>query len=208
MGTAPLITDPSIPTVEGLEKGLRELPERWQPHSEEVLRWATEWLEAWNTHDLEALTSLVTDDIVWEDPAMFGETVHGRAEFRAFTEIFLRGLPDVHFEGTGAPFVATEGMRLALPWRMTGTFTGELAVWGKRYRPDPPAFAPTGRRVDLEGVDLYEFRDGLLAHWTIVYDLFGFSQQLGLIPPPDSPLSRLQLRAQRLVAPLMRRARD
>jgi hypothetical protein len=33
----------------------------------------------------------------------------------------------------------------------------------------------------LEGVDLYEFRDGLLADYSIVYDLLGFSAQIGLM---------------------------
>ncbi len=71
---------------------------------------------------------------------MFGETVHGRAEFRAFTESFLRALPDVRFDGIGAPYLATDGNGLAVSWRMTGTFTGELDWWGKRFGANPPAF--------------------------------------------------------------------
>lgn len=205
MTTAELTREQAIPSVEELERGLRELPERWLPRSRELLDWAARWLEAWNTHDLDALTELVTDDVVWDDPAMFGETVHGRAEFRAFTETFFRGLPDVRFEATGPFYLATEGMGLAVPWRMTGTLTGELAWWGKRYGANPPAFAPTGRRCDLEGVDVYEFRDGLLSRWAIHYDLLDLSQQLGLAPPAGGGLSRLLLRGQRLMAPLLRR---
>jgi steroid delta-isomerase-like uncharacterized protein len=201
MGTAAY----PLPSAEELERGLRELPERWLPRSEEVRAWAERWLEAWNTHDLDALTALVTDDIFWDDPAMFGETVHGRTEFRAFTEIFFRAFPDVRFDAAGPMYIATEGVGLAAPWRMTATFTGELAWWGKRYGENPPAYAPTGRRVDIEGVDLYELRDGLLSHWTILYDLFGLSQQIGLAPPTDSRLTRLLLRGQRLMAPILRR---
>jgi steroid delta-isomerase-like uncharacterized protein len=205
MGTAELMSEIGVPSVDEFKRGVGELPERWLPGSEELLGWAARWLEAWNSHDLDALTELVTDDVVWEDPAMFGETVHGRAEFRAFTEIFLRAFPDVRFDPTGPPHLATEGMGWAAPWRMTATFTGELVQWGKRYGANPPAFAPTGRSVDLEGIDLYEVRDGLLARWTIFYDLLGLSQQLGLIPPADGRLTRLQLRGQRLMAPWLRR---
>jgi steroid delta-isomerase-like uncharacterized protein len=205
MASPDLMSEQAVPSAEEFERQLGDLSERWMPRAEEALDWAARWLEAWNSHDLDALTELVTEDIVWEDPAMFGETVHGRAEFRAFTESFFQALPDVRFDPTESPYPALEGMKLAVPWRMTGTFTGELAWWGRRYGANPPAFAPTGRRVDLEGVDMYEFRDGLLARWTIVYDLLGLSQQLGLVPPADSRLTRLQLHGQRLAARFMRR---
>lgn len=193
------------PSAEQMEQEVRGLPDRWLSHSEEVHSWGIRWLEAWNTHDLNALTALVTDDIVWDDPAMFGETVHGQDEFRAFTETFFRAFPDVRFEVVGHHYLATEGIAMAAPWRMTATFTGDLAFWGKRFGANPPAYAPTGRRVEIEGIDLYELRDGLLSRWTILYDLFGLSQQLGLAPPTDSPLTRLMVRGQRLVAPILRR---
>ena len=148
----------------------------------------------------------MTSDIVWEDPAMFGETVHGRGEFGAFTQTLFRAMPDVRFEGIGEKlYTDLDGTGVAVPWRMTGTFTGEMALWGKRYGSEPPTWAPTGRRVDIQGVDLYEFRDDLLSSWTIVYDLYGLSQQMGLLPSRDRPIPRFVTRAQRLVASRMRR---
>ncbi len=194
-----------IPLREQLEGGLQGLPERWLPRVDELDDFFGRWEEAWNTHDLDQLDALVTEDIVWEDPAMFGETVHGRGEFRAFTESFFRAIPDIHFEGVGEPYLALAGTGLALAWRMTGTFTGELALWGERYGAKRPAWAPTGRRLDLEGVDLYEFREGLISKWTIVYDLYGFSQQIGLLPSRERRIPSLVLRAQRLIASRMRR---
>jgi steroid delta-isomerase-like uncharacterized protein len=197
----------AIQSVEQVEADIQGLPERWLPRAGELRDFAVRWLEAWNSHDLDALEAMVTEDITWEDPAQFGETVHGRAEFRAFTQDFFRGLPDVRFEPTGPPYVPLEGDGVAVTWRMTGTFTGDLAFWGKRYGANPPAWAPTGRSVDIEGVDLYEFRDGLLSKWTIVYDLFGLSRQLGLVPPADSRITPIMVRAQRLMAALKRRGR-
>ena len=140
-----------------------------------------------------------------EDPAMFGETAHGRHEFRAFIEIFFHAFPDVHLEGTGALYLALEGTGLALPWRMTGTFTGELAFWGKRYGSKPPTLAPTGRAIDIEGIDLYEFRDGLISRHTLLYDVYDFSQQIGLLPSRDRKVPALMLLAQRLIASRSRR---
>ena len=113
---------------------------------------------------------------------MRGETVYGRSEFRAFTETFFLAFPDVHFEGVGVPYLDLKGLGLGLRWRMTGTFTGDLTLWGKQFGATPPAVAPTGRRFDIEGIDLYELRDGLVFNYTILYDLPGMSQQLGLLP--------------------------
>ena len=184
----------------------KESPEEEQrAQVREGLGWLEGWLRAWNSHDVEALDELITDDITWEDPAMFGEPAHGRAEFKAFAASFLRGLPDVRLQTTDPPYVATEGTRLAHAWHLSGTFTGPLARWEKRFGPNAVAFAPTGRRLNLEAVDLYELRDGRLAHWKLLYDLFDFSQQLGLIPPAGGLLTQLQVRGQRLAARWMRR---
>ena len=136
---------------------------------------------------------------------MFGETVHGRSEFRAFIELFFRALPDVHVESTSAVYLAFEGTGMALPWRMTGTFTGELAFWGNRYGSKPPTLAPTGRAVDIDGIDLYEFRDSLISRHTLIYDPVDFSQQIGLLPSLDRKVPSIMLRAQRLIASIQRR---
>ena len=96
---------------------------------------------------------------------------------------------------------------MALPWRMTGTFTGELEFWGKRYGSKPPTWAPTGRAIDIDGIDLYEFRDGLISRHTLIYDLYNFTQQIGLLPPRDREVPAVMLLAQRLIASRSRRRR-
>lgn len=205
MTTAPPAPAQTTDLLEQLREGLPGLAERWLPRAGELDDFFDRWETAWNTHDLDQLEALVTEDIVCEDPAMFGETVHGRREFRAFCELFFRAFPDVHLESTGALYPALQGDGLALPWRMTGTFTGELAFWGKRYGSKPPTWAPTGRSIDLTGIDLYEFRDGLISSHTLIYDLYGFSQQIGLLPPGDRRVPAVMLLAQRLIASRSRR---
>ena len=202
---APSTEDQATQALEQLDEDLQRLPERWVPRADELRDFLARWGEAWNSHNLDELEKMVTEDITWEDPAQFGETVHGRAEFRAFSEMLFRMMPDVRFEGLGVPYFPTQGDGIALRWRWTGTFTGDAAFWGKRFGATPMAYAPTGRRVDLEGVDIYEFRDGLIARWTIVYDLLGLSQQMGIIPRSDSRVMPLVVRAQRLAARLRRR---
>jgi ketosteroid isomerase-like protein len=191
--------------MEQLRGGLQEFSERWLPRAGELEDFLGRWETAWNTHDLDELEALVTEDIVCEDPAMFGETVHGRSEFRAFIELCFRALPDVHVESTGALYLSHQGTGMALPWRLTATFTGELALWGKRYDAKPPTLAPTGRAVDIDGIDLYEFRDGLISRYTLIYDPVDFSQQIGLLPSLDRKVPAVVLLAQRLIASVQRR---
>jgi hypothetical protein len=52
-------------------------------HAAELREWAQKWRDAWNTQDLDGVVALVDEDIVYEDPAMLGEHIRGRAQFRA-----------------------------------------------------------------------------------------------------------------------------
>jgi steroid delta-isomerase-like uncharacterized protein len=166
--------------LEHFDENLPALAARWLPRLDELRNFAERWVPAWNAHDIDELETLVTEDITWEDPAMRGATVHGRAEFRAFIERYFQAFPDVRVEAIGAPYLPLEGTALAVRSRMRGTFTGELIPWGKGLDSAPPTISPTGRRFDIRGVDFYEFRDGLVCDWIIVYDLLGFSIQIGL----------------------------
>jgi hypothetical protein len=169
--------DQAIQAFEQLEEGVQGLSERWIPNAGQLREFGDRWEGAWNSHDLDALEAMVTEDVTWEDPAMFGKTVHGRSEFRAFSETFFTAFPDVRVEGLGAPYLSIEGTGFGLRTRMTGTFTGELVPWGA---PSDSSVAPTGRGFDVECVELYELSGGLVSHWTLSYDLLGMSRQLGL----------------------------
>ncbi len=203
--SAPPTPNQTTDLMERLRGGLQGFSERWLARAGELDDFLGRWETAWNTHDPGGLEALVTEDIVCEDPAMLGETAHGRHEFRAFSELFFRAFPDVHIESTGAVYLAFEGTGMALPWRLTGTFTGELQFWGKRYGSKPPALAPTGRAVDINGIDLYEFRDGLISRHTLIYDPVDFSQQIGLLPSRAFKVPTVVLLAQRLIASVQRR---
>ncbi|EUA00525.1 snoaL-like domain protein [Mycobacterium kansasii 824] len=50
--------------------------------------WAEKWLKAWNSHDVDAVTAVVTDDIVYEDPSMFGQHIIGKPDFGPFCKCF------------------------------------------------------------------------------------------------------------------------
>jgi hypothetical protein len=182
MATAQSTDDQDVSLLAEFEGGLDGFSERWLAGARELDAFFKSWDQAWNTHDLDLLRTLVTEDIICDDPAMFGQRVESREEFISFLEHLFVAFPDVRFEATGELYLALEGSGIALPWRMTGSFSGELCSWSKDPKAQSHLTPPTGKPFNLEGVDLYQFRDGLLCDYTIVYDLLQFSAQVGLLP--------------------------
>jgi steroid delta-isomerase-like uncharacterized protein len=100
--------------------------------------------EAWNRHDADALMAFMADDCVFESsagPAVCGTRYVGREAVRAgYMEVFAT-FPDAHW-GNASHFVLDD--RGVSEWTFTGT------------RVD-------GTRVEVNGCDLFTFRDGKIA---------------------------------------------
>jgi steroid delta-isomerase-like uncharacterized protein len=153
------------------------------------------YLASWNDHDAGAMADLVTEDIVWEDPAL-PEPARGVAAVQAFMRGSWVGFPDLRFDASDYPHRTAEGDQVAWRWRMRGTMSGPL---------DPPGFAPTGRSMEVEGVDLWTMRDGRIARYRAFYDINDLARQLGIAPPAGSRAERAMVRLQRVQAPILRR---
>ncbi|MDQ3739969.1 MAG: ester cyclase [Actinomycetota bacterium] len=151
---------------------------------------------AWNGRDSSAMDALVTDDIVWFDPAL-PEPARGKAEVRRFMEDSWRAFPDLRFSEPDPPFAVEQGGKVAWGWRMQGTFSGAPL--------DPPGFAPTGRAIDVTGIDQWEMRDGRIDRYRAFYDMNDLARQLGIVPPRGSGAERAMVALQRVQARLMRR---
>ena len=100
--------------------------------------------EAWNRHDVDALIAFMTEDCVFEASAgaeVCDRRYAGRAAVRAgFMEVWAI-FPDAHW-GNARHFV--QGDRGVSKWVFTGT-------------------QADGRRVEVQGCDLFTFRDGKIA---------------------------------------------
>ncbi len=163
--------------------------------AEFVGAFASRWLAGWNEHDVDALVELCTEDVLWEDPALPGPE-RGRAAVREYLIGTWSMFPDLSFTLPEPSMIALAGPRAAQVWRMTGTMLGS----------DPWAgFAPTGKRMEIEGIDLYEFRDGLVAHYRGKYDLAEVARQIGLAPARGSRPERTMAFLQRTSMRLRRR---
>ena len=64
----------------------------------------------------------------------------------------------------------------AVEWRMEGTFDGQPFQ----------GIDPTGRRLEIRGLDLLEIEDGEIVSNTAYYDGMAFARQVGMMPPQDS----------------------
>jgi steroid delta-isomerase-like uncharacterized protein len=152
-------------------------------------------LAAWNDHDAGAMADLLTEDVVWEDPALPGPA-HGIPAVQAFMREAWVGFPDLRFDESDTPHRTAGGDQVAWRWRMRGTNTGPI---------DPPGFAPTGRKIEIEGVDLWTMRDGRIAVYRAFYDFNALAVQLGLAPGPGSRAQKAAVRLQRAGAAVKHR---
>jgi steroid delta-isomerase-like uncharacterized protein len=157
--------------------------------------WASRYSEAWNSGDAEAIASLCTEDVSWDDPGL-PDTVHGRGAVRKFVEDTHRAFADFHVEELGPPLISESEPLVLSPYRMTGTFTGE---W------EPLHTAPTGARFSVEGIDTWRFRDGLMCRYVTYYDSIGMARQMGILPPVGSGMERAMSRVQAAQARFQRR---
>jgi len=154
------------------------------------------YFHAWNSHNPVAVADCATGDVVWDSPALL-EPALGRAAVAALVATSVAAFPDYEFAQPAPPAIAEDLLTAYVPWRMTGTNTGSF---------DPPGFAPTGMRIDLSGVDVWRFRDGLIWRYQAVYNYSTLGRQLGLAPPRGGTLERIAVRAQRLYSKFHRHA--
>lgn len=100
--------------------------------------------DAWNRHDVDALMGFMSEDCVFEasaGPDVCGSRYVGREAVRAgYIEVWTT-FPDAHW-GNARHFV--HGDRGVSEWTFTGTRTD-------------------GSRVEVNGCDLFTFRDGKIA---------------------------------------------
>jgi ketosteroid isomerase-like protein len=100
-----------------------------------------EYSDAWNRHDIDRIMHFMTDDCVFETGAghdACGTRYEGLDEVKKrFIEVW-ESIPDIRFENA-RHFVHND--RGCSEWTLTGT------------RPD-------GTKLELNGCDLFTFRDG------------------------------------------------
>ena len=149
---------------------------------------AKRWEAAWNSHEPARLLELMTDDIVYDDSAS-PATMRGHGDVRNFLDYVWRAFPDLRFQAIEGPYLVLGQPKAAFYWGGSATHTGLL---------DPPGFAPTGNRIEFEGADLHEYRDGRVCRLRIVFDMMDVGRQIGAVPKAGSPVEKAGAAVQRL----------
>jgi steroid delta-isomerase-like uncharacterized protein len=163
--------------------------------SSELRAFVERYAAAWNGCDTNAMAQLITEDIVWEDPAL-PEPARGIPAVQEFMRTSFRAFPDLRFSEPDPPALAVTGDVVLWAWHMEGTHRGVI---------DPPGFAPTGRSLRVDGVDQWTMREGRIARYRAFYDMNGVARQLGIVPAAGSRAERAMVALQRLQARLARR---
>jgi ketosteroid isomerase-like protein len=111
--------------------------------TEDTLNTISAFNEAFNRHDVDAVMSLMTDDVIFENTSPFpdGERYVGQSAVRAFWQQLFDSTPDAHFEAEDI-FAAQD--RCTVRWCYTFT-SGD------------------GTQGHVRGVDVFRMRDGRVA---------------------------------------------
>jgi steroid delta-isomerase-like uncharacterized protein len=128
------------------------------------------YVELYNAGDLDACMELYAEDAVQR---MHDGTFAGRAAIRERLARDLTACPDAAY--TVGSFVE-QGDAFADEWTFAGTQTGPLSL------PDGTQLPPTGKRLEIKGMELVQVRDGKIVIDNLYYDAMAILAQLGLVP--------------------------
>ena len=128
------------------------------------------YVERYNARDLDAVAELYAEDAVQLMP---DGIFRGRSVIRDRLAQDLEACPDaVH----SVLSYVEQGDSFADEWRFAGTHTGPLML------PDGTEAPPTGKPVEVRGMELVVMRDGKIVVDNLYYDLMGLAAQIGLVP--------------------------
>jgi steroid delta-isomerase-like uncharacterized protein len=134
--------------------------------------------EALSKRDLDTAMKFTTDDAV-DDFVAIGE-FRGRLAIRRFFDELLAAFPDF---AIAVDRIVGDDSAAVVQWHAAGTFSG-----GKFQ-----GIEPTGKRVQIRGVEVMEFAEGRYVHNTIYYDGASFARQIGMLPRAGSGAEKATL---------------
>lgn len=126
-------------------------------------------VEAFNSHNLEALGANETQDVEWVAPG--GIVLRGPDQVKSFQKVYWDAFPDAQ--------VVNENQIVADPYVITeGAFTGTHSGTFRTPSGDIPA---TGLAVKVRYCTIQRIEDGLVASEHLYFDQAEMLGQLGLL---------------------------
>jgi len=124
---------------------------------------------AWNEHDVDAIIAMHAPDMVFENHTA-GERAEGSQVREHIARIFA-AWPDIAF-ATRRLYVRED--LVVQEWTARATHTREM-------RRGEIVAAPSGRRVEWEGLDVIPFEDALVKRKDVYSDSVSILRQVGLL---------------------------
>jgi steroid delta-isomerase-like uncharacterized protein len=121
--------------------------------------------------DVDAVLALDTDDAVGDVVAI--REFRGKPAIRRFLEEVFGAFPDYMLT---VDRVIGDDSTAVVQWHATGTFSGGPFQ----------GIEPTGKRIELRGVDVVEVISGRVMRDTMYYDGTSLARQIGMLPHSDS----------------------
>ena len=125
--------------------------------------------DAWNTHDVERIGSMHAQDMVFENHTA-GERAEGQQALDHIAGIF-ESWPDIEFQ-TRRLYVRED--LVVQEWRASATHVKPLS------RGEIVA-APSGKRIEWNGMDVIPFEDGKVKRKDVYSDSVSILRQVGLL---------------------------
>jgi steroid delta-isomerase-like uncharacterized protein len=125
--------------------------------------------DAWNTHDVERISSMHAPDMVFENHTA-GERAEGEDALRHIAGIF-ESWPDLEFQ-TRRLYVRED--LVVQEWTATATHVKPLS------RGEIVA-EPSGKRIQWKGMDVIPFEDGKVKRKDVYSDSVSILRQVGLL---------------------------
>lgn len=120
-----------------------------ETRADDMARLAKQFIEAWNTQDVEEVLACYTDDVVYRDPNTQGTVEGADAMRRYLTKLFA-------------------GWQMC--WSVRDLYpladgNGASVLWRASFRP-----IDGDKTVEVEGMDIVLLRDGRIAHNEVQFD--------------------------------------
>ncbi|HEX6664040.1 MAG TPA: ester cyclase [Gaiellaceae bacterium] len=128
------------------------------------------YVQLYNAGELDACMDLYAEDAVQR---MHDGTFEGLDAIRDRLARDLNAFADANYV---VDSFVDEDDKFADEWTFTGTNTGPFRL------PDGSEVPPTGKRVEIKGMELVEVRDGKIVLDNLYYDFMSALVQLDLVP--------------------------
>ena len=129
--------------------------------------------DAFNARDFATVDTVHHPDMVAYIPGL-AEPVYGKEAHAAAMQQFLRIFPDMHVYSDPYPIQFGAGDWITVITRVTGTFTGQMAL------PDGTAVPPTGKAFDVEFGQTVKWDGDQVTQIAAFWDAAEQARQIGL----------------------------